>query len=157
MDGLGNKEIMARNIQYYMNKFGKERKDVCADLGFKYTTFCDWVNGKKYPRIDKIELMAGYFGIAKSDLVEEKSHQEIKPNVIDARTKNLLELYMSLNDEDKNEILSYAEFKIQAYENDPDLRDAEEEAAKYIKEVELKKTEKKSYTENAPKQSNNIG
>jgi len=36
-------------------------------------TFSDWVNAKTYPRIDKIELMANYFGISKADLVEERS------------------------------------------------------------------------------------
>ncbi|MGI5947880.1 MAG: helix-turn-helix domain-containing protein [Lachnospiraceae bacterium] len=71
MSDLGNKEIMARNIQYYMDKYEKTRQDMCEALGVKYTTFTDWVKGNSYPRIDKIELMANYFGISKSDLVEE--------------------------------------------------------------------------------------
>ena len=69
---LGNKEIMAKNIKYYMDKYDKTRNDMCKALGVKYTTFTDWVNAKKYPRIDKIELMANYFGIMKSDLVENR-------------------------------------------------------------------------------------
>lgn len=71
MSSLGNKEIMAKNIQYYMDKYEKTRQDMCDALGVKYTTFTDWVKGNSYPRIDKIELMANYFGIEKSDLVEE--------------------------------------------------------------------------------------
>lgn len=71
MSNLGNKEIMAKNIQYYMDKYGKTRQDMCEALGVKYTTFTDWVKGKSYPRIDKIELMANYFGISKADLVED--------------------------------------------------------------------------------------
>lgn len=76
MSGLGNKEIMAKNIQFYMDKYGKSRQDMCDALGVKYTTFTDWVKGNSYPRIDKIELMANYFGISKSDLVEEKDTSE---------------------------------------------------------------------------------
>ena len=72
MNSLGNKQIMAKNIQYYMDLNGKTRNDMCEALGVKYTTFTDWVKGNSYPRIDKIELMANYFGIEKSDLVEEK-------------------------------------------------------------------------------------
>lgn len=68
---LGNKEVMAKNIQHYMNLYGKTRNDICEALKIKYTTFSDWVNAKTYPRIDNIELMANYFGIEKSDLVEE--------------------------------------------------------------------------------------
>lgn len=75
MSNLGNKQIMAKNISYYMSLYGKTRQDMCDALGVKYTTFTDWVNGNSYPRIDKIELMANYFGINKSDLVEEKTFQ----------------------------------------------------------------------------------
>lgn len=71
MSNLGNKKIMAKNIQYYMDKYEKSRQDMCDALGVKYTTFTDWVKGNSYPRIDKIELMANYFGISKADLVEE--------------------------------------------------------------------------------------
>ena len=71
MGNLGNKEIMAKNIQYYMDKYDKTRQEMCDALGVKYTTFTDWVKGNSYPRIDKIELMANYFGISKADLVED--------------------------------------------------------------------------------------
>ena len=72
MSDLGNKAIMAENIKYYMDLNNKSRNDMCEALGFKYSTFTDWVNGKKYPRIDKIEMIANYFGIEKSDLAEKR-------------------------------------------------------------------------------------
>lgn len=71
MSDLGNKEIFSQNLKYYMNLNNKDRNDVCRDLGFPYTTFAEWYNGNIYPRIDKIELLARYFGIEKSDLIEE--------------------------------------------------------------------------------------
>ena len=55
---------------------------MCDALGVKYTTFTDWVKGNAYPRIDKIELMANYFGIDKSDLVEDHNKSRIKANRI---------------------------------------------------------------------------
>lgn len=91
MSDLGNKEIMAKNIQYYMDKYGKTRQDMCEILGVKYTTFTDWVKGNSYPRIDKIELMANYFGISKSDLVENKNdtfRSDEYNRVIDYYTKS---------------------------------------------------------------------
>lgn len=66
-------KIFSKNLNYYMDKYGKTRQDMCETLGVKYTTFTDWVEGNSYPRIDKIELMANYFGISKSDLVENKN------------------------------------------------------------------------------------
>lgn len=72
MGSLGNKDVISKNIKYYMGLKGKDRNEMCEDLGFPYTTFADWINGVTYPRIDKIEIMANYFGIEKSDLIEER-------------------------------------------------------------------------------------
>ena len=58
---LGNKKIMAKNIQYYMDLYNKTRNDICQD-----------------PRIDKIELMANYFNIEKSDLIEEHNKESVQ-------------------------------------------------------------------------------
>ena len=89
MSDLGNKEIMAENIQYYMDLNNKSRRDVCNDLGLVYSTFSDWVNGNKYPRIDKIELMANYFGISKAELVErrDRSNQLSRRNERDIQKR----------------------------------------------------------------------
>lgn len=72
MSDLGNKEIFAKNLRYYMNINNKDRNDVARDLELPYTTVTSWCKGEFYPRIDKIELLANYFDIKKSDLVENK-------------------------------------------------------------------------------------
>lgn len=72
MSDLGNKEIFVKNLKYYMKLNNKDRNDVCRDLGIPYTTFADWYNAKIYPRIDKIQMLANYFEIKKSDLIEGK-------------------------------------------------------------------------------------
>ena len=75
MSSLGNKDIMAKNIKRLMEVKGKDRTEICKDLNVAYTTFTDWINAKTYPRIDKIEKMANYFGVTKADLVEETAHE----------------------------------------------------------------------------------
>ena len=82
MSGLGNKEIFSRNLRNLMQKYGKDRNQICDELGFKYSTFSDWYNGNKYPRIDKIEMLANYFGILKSDLIEDKEVVFLPSNVL---------------------------------------------------------------------------
>ena len=73
MSDLGNKEVFAKNLKYYMDRNGKDRNQICADLPqIAYTTLATWLQAKAYPRIDMIELLANYFGILKSDLVEDK-------------------------------------------------------------------------------------
>ncbi len=78
MTSVGNKEVMAKNLKYYIEMSGKDRRELAEAWGFPYSTVTDWVNGKKYPRIDKIEIMADYFGILKSDLVEEKTEEQLQ-------------------------------------------------------------------------------
>ena len=75
-----NKQIMARNIKKYMEQKGVTNQQLCDDLGFKYTTFMDWIKAVTYPRIGKVEAMANYFGCEKSDLIEDKKE---KPAVQD--------------------------------------------------------------------------
>ena len=72
MNDRSSKQILAKNIRHYMEQNNKTRNEMCEALGVKYTTFTDWVNAKTYPRIDRIEQLAAYFGIEKSDLLEER-------------------------------------------------------------------------------------
>lgn len=80
MSDLGNKEIFSKNLRYYMTINNKTRTDLCRDLDFKYTTFTDWYNGNIYPGIDKIEKIANYFRIEKSDLIEDSEKRKKTSN-----------------------------------------------------------------------------
>ena len=72
---MNNKNIFATNLKRYMALNEKSRKDISDALGISYDTVTEWVNGKKYPRMDKVERLADYFGILKSDLIEEKTEE----------------------------------------------------------------------------------
>lgn len=72
---MDNKDIFSVNLRRYMDLQGKSRKDVSEALGISYYTVTDWVKGKKYPRMDKVEMLAQYFGILKSDLIEDKTEE----------------------------------------------------------------------------------
>lgn len=67
-----SKKIMAENIERLMDKKGVSNQQLCDDLNIKYTTFLDWKKGVTYPRIGKVEMLADYFGVKKSDLIEER-------------------------------------------------------------------------------------
>lgn len=66
-NNYGNKKTMAKNITRYMEIKGIDRLDLCEATGIKYTTLVGWLKEQTYPRIDKIELLANYFGITKAD------------------------------------------------------------------------------------------
>lgn len=75
MRSLGNKPVMASNIKYQMQIKGIKAKELSKALNVPYTTVLSWIKAEYYPRIDKIEMMADYFGVLKSDLIEEKQKQ----------------------------------------------------------------------------------
>ena len=70
-------EILAKNIKRYMDSRNMTQKELAEIVGVSAPTVNEWLKGKKYPRIDKVEIMANYFNILKSDLIEDKTNQPI--------------------------------------------------------------------------------
>ena len=106
---LGNKEIMARNIRKYMNRKGVTSAEVCRALNFKTNTFSNWITAKIYPRIDKIEMLAEYFEVSKSALVEDSDNIVLsfhEQNLIlnyrdsDETTRNIVDKILLKTDEE---------------------------------------------------------
>ena len=104
MNAEQNKQIMARNIKRYMDRKGVTNQQVCDALGFKYTTFRDWIKGITYPRIGKVEAMANYFGCEKSDLIEDKNEKSTEDDGLSAKRKALIDFARSVPD-DKAEMI----------------------------------------------------
>lgn len=101
---MDNKNIFAENLKRQMAEHRKTRRQVCTDLGLSYYTFSDWVNGKKYPRMDKVELLANYFGIKKSDLIEDKKEKPATETG-NGQSKELLDLLERLTEEQRQLII----------------------------------------------------
>lgn len=66
------KKLFSRNLNYYMDLFGKTQTDLINDLGFNKSAVSTWCNGTRLPRMDKVDALARYFGISRSDLLEDK-------------------------------------------------------------------------------------
>ena len=66
------KKIFSRNLNYYMELNGKTQSDLINDLGFNKSAVSTWCNGSRLPRMDKVETLAQYFRINRSDLIDEK-------------------------------------------------------------------------------------
>jgi len=102
---MDNKNIFALNLKRHMELKGKSRADISEALGISYFTVSDWVNGKKYPRMDKVEMLANYFGILKSDLIEDKTEKNTPEEpMLTEDEKMLLELFR-LIPEDKQKMV----------------------------------------------------
>ena len=97
---MDNKDIFSRNLKYQMEINNKTRQDISDSLGISYFTVTAWVNGTKYPRMDKVEMLANYFGVLKSDLIEEKAtNKDIsspKEPTLSEGEKALLDLFRQI-------------------------------------------------------------
>ena len=68
-----SKDDNYRKIFSNMKINNKIQDDLVKDLGLKTSTISSWCNGQKLPRMDKIALLADYFGIHFSKLIEERT------------------------------------------------------------------------------------
>lgn len=67
------RKVLADNIKKLLETKRKTQTDMARDLGIAETTVSSWVNCERYPRLDKIQLMADYFNVRRSELTEEKT------------------------------------------------------------------------------------
>ena len=106
MSSIGNKEIFARNLKYYLEHTGKTQKEVADYLHVNPSSVNDWIKAKKYPRIDKIEMLSIYFGILKSDLIEEKGINKSlpQPQTLTEGEKMVVDLFRQVP-EDKQQMV----------------------------------------------------
>ena len=100
---LGNKEIFARNLNRYLRLSGKTQKEVAAAVRISPGTFCDWTKGRAYPRMDKVQLLAEYFGIKKSDLVEDVN---VTKDTVTDDDQEILDLFHQVPKEKRELVLS---------------------------------------------------
>ena len=70
------KKILSKNLKNLLERKGKTQTDMAKDLDLKESTVSSWINAVKYPRRDKIELLADYFGVMPSDITEDKTVQQ---------------------------------------------------------------------------------
>lgn len=115
MNNLGNKKTFSKNLLYYMELNKKGRNDMCKILNIPYTTFTDWINGTTYPRIDNIEIIANYFGIQKSDLIEdmpEQDEEDAEFKALSPDERALILEYRKVPIEDQETILKMARMAV---------------------------------------------
>src|SRR5690625_492613 len=72
------REVFSKNLRRLIDSRGIDQKDLADYLNISEMSVSNWVNGVKYPRMTNIQKIADYFGVLKSDLIEDKSESIIK-------------------------------------------------------------------------------
>ena len=68
------KNIFSNNLKYYMSINDVSQIEVANKIGVSPQTFNTWIQGIALPRMGKVQMLADYFGIRKSDLIEERQN-----------------------------------------------------------------------------------
>lgn len=55
---------------------GKGQIDLINDLGFSRSVVSSWCNAARLPRMSKVDILAKYLGVERSDLIEEREDEE---------------------------------------------------------------------------------
>ena len=76
------KEIFSNNLKKWLSIRNKTQTDIVETFDISPSTVSDWCNAKKFPRIDKIEMLANFLNIYKSDLIEEHGRTDMFGNPV---------------------------------------------------------------------------
>lgn len=83
------KKIFAENLKYYMKLHNKNQADLINDLGFNKSSVSTWCNGTRLPRMDKVDILAKYFDINRSDLIEDKTTEKNQSYYLNPETSRI--------------------------------------------------------------------
>ena len=75
------KEVFSKNLSHYISLFEKTQKEVADAISVSPQTFNTWTQGIALPRMGKIQALANYFNINKSDLLDKHDFDLSFPNI----------------------------------------------------------------------------
>ena len=99
------KKIFSANLVRLLDMHEKTQADLYRYMKVSSATVSDWCNGKKLPRMDKIQSIANWLRVNVSDLLYEQDFSDILPG-----TDILIEKFNKMTEDQKEHLLTYAEF-----------------------------------------------
>lgn len=66
------KKIFSKNLNHYISLSNKTQKEIADSIDVSPQTFNTWCQGIAIPRMGKVQRLADYFNVGKSDLIDDK-------------------------------------------------------------------------------------
>ena len=98
---LGNKDVFSANLIYYIESKGVTQREVAKHIKVTESSITDWITKRHYPRLDKIQLLAEFFGVDMTDLVEPKKTKSANERTLTDKEQLILDLFHKVPDEKK--------------------------------------------------------
>lgn len=83
------KQIFSKNLNKYLELSGKTQKQVAEAIEVSPQTFNTWCQGIALPRMGKVQRLADYFKIGKTDLIDDKPEQLESEYYLNPKTKEV--------------------------------------------------------------------
>lgn len=83
------KKIFSKNLNKLLNEHNKTQKEVADAIDVSPQTFNTWCKGIALPRMGKVQTLADYFGILKSDLIENKNDEQNQSYYLNPETSKI--------------------------------------------------------------------
>lgn len=100
-------KIFTKNLNRLIEQRDLTQTEIADAIGVSQQTFNTWCRGLAIPRMGKIQALADYFKVKKSDLLEEK---ECKP--VSSLEVMLASTMSELNEEGREKVLEYAKYLV---------------------------------------------
>ena len=133
---------MYKKFAILLDKNNKTAYQVSKDTGISTATLSNWKNGNYVPKVDKLKILADYFGVSIEYFLEQKGSEEekVEKGILQTLSGELvkMELINDIAEEIVQHIKSRLPEEVRTYDT-----------AKYILEISNKKIEgsKISYKE----------
>ena len=76
---LGPREIFCKNMKRLMHEKSVDQTRIVNALSVTASTVSDWVNGKKYPRVEAMQRLAEFFECTLFDLTMDAQEESRRP------------------------------------------------------------------------------
>ena len=103
---IENRELFQRNLRRLLDLTGKTQKEVALAIGATTGNFSDWLKGRTFPRIEKLQALADYFGIQVSELIEDVN---VRAESVSDQDQKVLDLFHKIPKEKRAEAIALCE------------------------------------------------
>lgn len=74
---MGGYRVFANSLKRFMKLYGMSQRELAKLCDVSQQSVSLWLAGDRLPRMDKIQIIADYFGVLKSELLEEHTSDSI--------------------------------------------------------------------------------
>lgn len=97
--------LFSKNLNNYLSLNGKTQLDLANHLGVSPSSVSAWCRGVKIPRMDKVDAMCRYFGIKRSNLMQENTSRQGDDFLLNELEKDIIRKFRLLTDGERSMFL----------------------------------------------------